>query len=32
MTDIKTELMARLRSKYVAGGPVKVLFVCLGNE
>lgn len=31
MTDIKTELMARLRSKYEAGEPVKVLFVCLGN-
>lgn len=32
MADIKTELMAHLRAKHEAGEPVKVLFVCLGNE
>ena len=31
MTDLNSELMARLRAKHEAGEPVKVLFVCLGN-
>lgn len=31
MTDLNSELMARLRAKHEAGNPVKVLFVCLGN-
>ena len=32
MKNIDSKLIEALRAKHEAGEPVKVLFVCLGNE